>query len=114
MRQKNIDLPEFIKDTFKTEFGVFPSETFFGGIKKEGIDILLKKNKLIWFKREIVGGSEVYNEGTIVYGTNKIHIYFKKNEDELVYKVLILSDAKGDDSLIQILINGLKQYLVLI
>ena len=114
MKQVNVELPNCVLDIFKSDFGVDPSETFVGNIKKDGIDILLKKNETIWFKRIISSGIELYNEGLIKYGTNKLYIYFNKNEDESIYKLVILSVGKSDDATLKILINGLKQYLTLI
>lgn len=114
MKQTSIELPECVIETFKNDFGLVPSETFVGNIKKDGIDILLKKNEVIWFKRIISSDMELYEEGLIKYGANKLYIYFNKNEEELIYKLSILSVGKSDDSTLKILINGLKQYLTLI
>jgi hypothetical protein len=114
MKKNNIELPECAIEIFKKEFETHPSETFVGNIKKDGIDILLKKNEVVWFKRMISSGIELYGEGLIKYGTNKLYIYFNKNEDESIYKLSILSVGKSDDATLKILINGLKQYLTII
>jgi hypothetical protein len=114
MKQTSVELPECVIDIFKNDFGLVPSETFVGNIKKDGIDILLKKNEVVWFKRMISSGIELYGEGLIKYGTNKLYIYFNKNEDESIYKLSILSVGKSDDATLKILINGLKQYLTII
>lgn len=114
MKQINIELPLCVIERFKNDFGVHPSETFVGNVKKDGIDVLLKKNDVLWFKRMINSNIELYDEGLIQYGTNRMYIYFNKNDDESIYKLVVLSIGKNEEPILKILINGLKQYLTII
>ncbi len=114
MKDINFDIPDNVLEIFKKHFEFIPSETFVGGVKKEGVDILLKKNELVWFKRFTNSNIEIYKEGIVKYGTNNVYIYFNKNEDESIYKLVILSNGIKDDITLKILINGLKSYFTVV
>lgn len=114
MNQQNNEIPDHIKDHFFRKYEKYPSQTDFGSIKKDGIDLLLKKNEIIWYKRELCQNQELYNEGVVEYGNNKIHIYFKRSEGGTSYRLIILTIGTKEDNTLKMLINGLKPYLNLI
>lgn len=111
MNKLNNEIPEHINDQFLKQFGQYPSQTDIISIKKDGVDLLLKKNEIIWYKRVIYENNEVYDEGVIGYGNNRIYIYFKRFVGGTAYRLSILTVGIKDDVTLKMLINGLKPYL---
>jgi hypothetical protein len=114
MNQLNNEIPDHINEQFLKQFGQFPSQTTVSVIKKEGVDTLIKKNEILWYKRQIHQGVEIYDEGVVGYGTNRMYIYFKRSEGALSYKLTILTVGTKDDNTLLMLINGLKPYFNII
>jgi len=114
MNQSNLELPDCVIEIFKKDFEVIPSETFIGSIKKDGIDLIVKKNEILWYKKVIHQNQEILNEGVVGYGAHRMYIYFKRDEGGSSYRLTILTVGSKDDITLKMLINGLKPYLYII
>lgn len=86
-------LPEHVFERYKTIFKKEqkPSIIKTRNIIKDGIDILITKNKLLWSFSIYDNGYE-HIEGIVHWGSNDVYVYFKKLENENTYKLYIISD----------------------
>jgi hypothetical protein len=76
----------------------------------EAVNVLTKKNKIVWFNKLFDDGENIIREALIDYSSgNKIMIYVKVKEKEKVYKLVILSSEEGGVN-VDFLLKGLNKF----
>jgi hypothetical protein len=103
--EENI-IPEHVINRFLNKNSNYPNIVRTRNITLDGINVLIEKNNLEW-TNSIYDKGYTYIEGLVVWGKSKTFIYFKKNENELTYKIHILTE---DISKIDMLLIGLNKY----
>ena len=107
--KKDFILPNYITEIYDSSFTILPSIIQTKNITKEGIDELIKKNKLVWY-RKFFDGNHLFNlEGLLMYGTKMDMIYYEKVGGESVYTLYILTNGENDE-MISFLIKSLNKF----
>ena len=107
--EKNI-VPVHVIDSFIKKYDLFPCFTQTRNITVEAINVLTKKNKMIWFSKVFDGQNTHIKEALIDYSTNyKIMIYVKSKESEKIYKLIILS-LEDSGVNVDFLLKGLNKF----
>lgn len=104
--EENI-LPDNVIHLYVKKHENYPCITRTKNITNEGLNILFKNNKKIWYDKFNLLDLIIDLEGVIEYGN--LMIYYKKNKDEYVYRIYILNEGVEDQTY-TFLINGLKKY----
>ncbi len=103
------DLPENVIEIFSKKFDNYPCITKTRNVTSSAIDLLTKKNKILWYISYCDETSTQKIEGVILYSeVNKILIYFKKVELENVYNIKIMSEVDSEMS-VSLLVKGLNK-----
>jgi hypothetical protein len=108
--RKEFKIPEHIIDIFKKKYELYPCFIKTRNVVEGGIDVLTKKNKIVWFDK-IFDGKNTHIKGALIdYSvSNKIMIYVKAKESEKVYELVILSSDESGVS-VDLLLKGLNKY----
>jgi len=99
-----------IIEMYKNSFPeiLYPNIVKTKNITKEGLDLLINKNKLYWSYSKYYDNVFDYMDGVITWGNNnKVMINFKKIENSLCYGIIILTD---DLENISLLLMGLNKF----
>lgn len=107
----NSDIPNHVFERYKIELKdeKYPNIIRTRNITKKGIDTLIEKNNLIWFKSVFLNEIE-FLEGVVQYGKQKVYIYFKQLENDTTYKIFILT---SDLNSIELLLIGLNKFFTI-
>jgi hypothetical protein len=102
-------IPDHVFDTFKNNFKTesHPNIIRTRNITKDGLDILINKNKVLWSSTIYDVGEFNYVAGTVKWGSNEVLVYFEKIINETTYKLFILT--LNIDS-ISMLLSGLNKF----
>jgi hypothetical protein len=100
-------IPKFVIDMYKEKYSSVPSLTQTQNILATGLQVLIEKNKKLWFDRIKHSDFIIEKKGLIEYGD--MMIYYERNKDENIYKIFILSNTESEEN-INLLIVGLKKY----
>jgi len=105
-------IPDHVFDTFENNFKTesHPNIIRTRNITKDGLDILINKNKVLWSSTIYDVGEYNYIAGTVKWGTNEVLVYFEKVTDNSTYKVFILTT---DLNHINMLLIGLNKYFTI-
>jgi len=107
--EKNI-VPDHVVDIFNKKYEVFPCFTQTRNVTLEAINVLTKKNKMVWFSKVFDGQNTYIREALIDYSTNyKIMVYAKTKESEKIYKLIIMSSEDSGVNL-DLLLKGLNKF----
>ena len=107
--EKNI-VPDHIVDFFIKKYELYPCFTKTRNVIYGAVDVLTKKNKILWFNRLYDGSESILREALIDYSTNyKIMIYVKMKDNEKVYKTVILSSEDSGVN-VDLLLKGLNKF----
>jgi len=103
--------PFYVYETYENLFEtkLRPNVVKTKNVTIEGLITLISKGNIIW-SNSIYDKKHIYTEGVIRWSKNKILIYFEKIENELTYKICILTD---DLPKIDILIVGLNKFFTI-
>jgi hypothetical protein len=103
-------VPDHIVDIFSKKHEIYPCFTQTRNVTYGAIDVLTKKNKIVWFNRLFDGSEVVIREALIDYSSNyKIMIYVKMKENERIYKLVILSSEESGVN-VDLLLKGLNKF----
>ena len=110
--ENNKLIPDHVFETFKNKFKTetYPNIIRTKNITKDGLDILLNKNKVLWSSTVYDHSEFNYIEGNIWWGSNEVLIYFEKIENDSTYKVFILTT---DLNKINMLLMGLNKFFTI-
>lgn len=105
-------IPDHVFDTFENNFKTesHPNIIRTRNITKDGLDILINKNKVLWSSTIYDVGEYNYIAGTVKWGTNEVLVYFEKVTDNSTYKVFILTT---DLNHINMLLIGLNKFFTI-
>jgi hypothetical protein len=105
-------IPDHVFETFKNNFktDTYPNIIRTRNIIKDGLDILINKNKVLWSSTIYDSGVFNYISGTVKWGTNEVLVYFEKVTDNSTYKVFILTTDLNDTNMLLI---GLNKYFTI-
>ena len=107
---KKTILPEHIIDFFIKKHDSYPCITQTRNVKSNAIELLTKKNKIIWFYNHFNGEQTILKDGLIDYSsTYKIMVYVSMVENEKVYKLFIISTTENQLN-IDLLLKGLNKF----
>jgi len=106
-----IKVPEHVFERYKEvfNFNYLPNIVRTKNITKDGLDILISKNNLIW-STSIFTDDYNYIEGMVTWGKEKVLIYFKRVDNDNSFIIFLLTDTL--DSL-TLLIKGLNKYFTI-
>jgi hypothetical protein len=101
-------IPDHVFNTFKNNFKteIYPNIIRTRNITKDGLNILITKNKVLW-SSTIYDGEFNYISGTVKWGGNEVLVYFEKIVNETSYKLFILT---LDVDSIKLLLSGLNKF----
>lgn len=103
-------IPDFIIKMYQDTFDVYPSITQTSNVIMGGIELLTKKNKLVWYYNLYIKNQEFIKEALIEYNpTHKIMVYISAIDVERVYRLYILSITESKNN-VDILLNGLNKF----
>lgn len=105
-------IPDHVFETFKNNFktDIYPNIIRTRNITKEGSDILINKNNVLWSSTVYDNGVFNYIAGTVKWGSNRVLVYFEKVTDNTTYKVFILTTDLDDANMLLI---GLNKYFTI-
>ncbi len=105
-------IPDHVFETFRNKFKTetYPNIIRTRSITKDGLDILINKNKVLWSSTVYDYSEFKYIEGNIWWGNYDVLIYFKKIENDSTYKVFILTT---DLNQISMLLMGLNKFFTI-
>jgi hypothetical protein len=107
--EKNI-VPDHIIDIFLKKYELYPSFTQTRNVTVDAINVLTKKNKIVWFSKVFDGQNTFIKEALIDYsGTYKIMVYIKSKENEKIYKLIIMS-VENSGANVDLLLKGLNKF----
>lgn len=111
MKEKEeFEIPNHVIDIFSKKYEMYPCITQTRNVIYSAIELLLKKNKLIWFNNLSDGEKTILREGVIDYSTTyKIMIYCSKIQNEQIYKLFIFSTTENKINL-DLLLKGLNKF----
>ena len=103
------EIPNHIFDRYRSinKFEFYPNIVRTKNIIRDGVDVLIKKNKLLWTNSNY-DKRYIHNEGLIVWGGE--FLYFKKLDNDTTYKLYILTQ---DITKVEMLIFGLNKYFTI-
>jgi hypothetical protein len=108
--KKDFKVPDHIIDIFKKKYESYPCITQTRNVTSDAIEVLTKKNKILWFNKYFDGVSNIIKEGVIDYSTTyKIMVYIKSKEREKIYNLYALSTNESDVNL-NLLLKGLNKF----
>ena len=108
--KKDFKVPDHIIDIFKKKYELYPCFIKTRNVIEGGIEILTKKNNIIWFDKIFDGKNTHIKEALIDYSVNnKIMVYVKSKESEKVYELVVLSNQDSGVS-VDLLLKGLNKY----
>jgi hypothetical protein len=103
-------VPDHIIDFYSEKYQFYPCFTQTKNVIAEAVNVLTKKNKIVWFNKLFNGNENTIREALIDYSSNyKIMIYVKSKEKENVYKLVILSSEDGGVN-VDFLLKGLNKF----
>lgn len=107
--EKNI-VPNHIVDIFIKKYESYPCFTQTRNVTLEAINVLTKKNKMVWFSKVFDGQNMYIRESLIDYSNKyKIMVYVKSKESEKIYKLIILS-LEDSGVNVDFLLKGLNKF----
>ena len=107
--EKNI-VPDHVVDIFNKKYELYPCFTQTRNVIHGAVDVLTKKNKILWFNKLYNGSESILREALIDYSTNyKIMVYIKMRGNEKVYKTIILSSEDSGVN-VDLLLKGLNKF----
>ena len=108
--KKPFKIPDHVIDIFSKKYEMYPCITQTRNVIYSGIELLLKKNKLIWFNNLSDGETTILREGLIDYSsTYKMMIYVSIVGNEKIYKLFIFSTTENKNNL-DLLLKGLNKF----
>ena len=109
--EEKYKIPDYVINIYKKLFDteLYPNIVKTKNITQEGIENVINKGNLIWSKSCYIN-KYIFIEGVTTWSKNKVAIYFEKLENELTYKIIILTD---DLSNIDILLVGLNKFFTI-
>jgi hypothetical protein len=109
MEEKTL-IPEYIITLYEKKYNAYPSFMQTKNVTVGAIDVLTKKNKILWFNDFSDGTIIIKNEGLVNYSDNhSIAVYYKRIESESVYKLYIMSTTENTN-MVLLLIKGLTKF----
>jgi hypothetical protein len=106
--EKNI-VPDHIVDIFIKKYELYPCLVQTRNVTVEAIDVLTKKNKMLWFYK-VYNNEFFIKQALIDYSSlYKIMVFVDSKENEKVYKLFILSSNDSGTN-IDLLIKGLNKF----
>jgi hypothetical protein len=107
--ENNKLIPDHVFETFRDKFKTktYPNIIRTRNITKDGLNILIDKNKVVWSFTVYYDDEFNYIEGNVLWGSNDVLIYFEKIVNETTYKLFILT---LDIDNIKMLLSGLNKY----
>ena len=78
-------------------------------ITLEGLETLINKGTLLW-SSSFYDIRHIYNEGLIRWSKNKVAIYFIRENEEKLFKLIILTE---DLNVINLLLSGLNKFFTI-
>ncbi len=107
--EKNI-VPEHVLDIFVKKYEQFPCFIQTRNVTVDAINVLTKKNKMVWFSKVFDGQNTLIKEALIDYSsTYKIMVYVKSKESEKIYKLIIMSSEDSGVN-VDLLLKGLNKF----
>ena len=107
--EKNI-VPEHVLDIFVKKYEQFPCFIQTKNVTVDAINVLTKKNKMVWFSKVFDGQNTLIKEALIDYSsTYKIMVYVKSKESEKIYKLIIMSSEDSGVN-VDLLLKGLNKF----
>lgn len=109
MSDKNL-VPNHIIDIYEKKYNVYPCLTQTKNVTVGAIEVLTKKNKILWFNHFTDGNDVIKNEGLVNYSdTHSVSVYYKRFENGGHYKLIILSTCENIN-VVLLLIKGLTKF----
>jgi len=107
--KKEFKIPDHVINTYIKKYEQYPCITQTKNVTFDAIDVLTKKNKMLWFYK--VYNNEFYIKKVLIDYSSlyKIMIFVDSKENEKVYKLFILSSNDGGTH-IDLLIKGLNKF----
>ena len=107
--EKNI-VPDHVVDIFNKKYELYTCFNQTRNVIHGAVDVLTKKNKILWFNKLYNGSESILREALIDYSTNyKIMVYIKMRGNEKVYKTIILSSEDSGVN-VDLLLKGLNKF----
>lgn len=104
-------IPDHVFKTYKHKFNLelYPNIVRTRNITKEGLDLLISKNILLW-SQSIYTDTYNYIEGIITWGKENVIVYFKRVDNDNSFNIFILNDKQES---INLLLKGLNKYFTI-
>jgi hypothetical protein len=109
---KTYFIPDDVKKIVEDKLIIKPSTLETGFFSLDGLDTILKNNKLIWSNRELKNGFSIYKNGIIKFKSSDIMLYFTKRNNESSYKFFFMCEEKSMDS-VMFYVNKIDKYKLL-
>jgi hypothetical protein len=107
---KDIEIPKHIIDTYVKTHDLYPCITKTRNVISDAIELLTKKNKVVWFYDINNGERTIPKDGLIDYNsTYKIMVYFSMIDKERTYKLFIFSTTENKLN-VDLLLKGLNKF----
>jgi hypothetical protein len=108
--KKEFKIPDHVIDAYIKKYDQYPCITQTKNVIYSGIELLLKKNKLLWFNNFSDGENTLLREGLIDYSsTYKMMIYVSMVRNEKLYRNFIFSTTENKNNL-DLLLKGLNKF----
>lgn len=108
--KKDFKVPDHVINSYIEKYGQYPCITQTKNVIYSGIELLLKKNKLLWFNNFSDGENTILREGLIDYSsTYKMIIYISIVKNEKIYRNFILSTTEYKNNM-DLLLKGLNKF----
>ena len=108
--KKEFKIPDHVIDAYINKYEQYPCITQTKNVIYSGIELLLKKNKLLWFNNFSDGENTLLREGLIDYSsTYKMMIYVSMVRNEKLYRNFIFSTTENKNNL-DLLLKGLNKF----
>ena len=109
VKETIIEPPDLVFEIYKTKNELIPSIIETEYYTRDALQVMLKKNNLLWSNKKFNGYETVYNEGLIEFNETTTLFYFVRKIDEDTYKFFCLCEESSTDSIV-FYINQLKKY----
>jgi hypothetical protein len=108
--KKDFQIPQHIIDLYVKKYEEYPCITQTRNVISNAIEVLTKKNKILWFYNIYDNETTILKDGVIDYSANyKIIVYFSMLEKEKTYKLFILSTTENKVN-VDLLLKGLNKF----
>lgn len=108
--KKEFKIPDHVINTYIKKYEQYPCITQTRNVIYSGVELLLKKNKLLWFNNFSDGENTLLREGLIDYSsTYKMMVYVSMVKNEKLYRNFIFSTTENKNNL-DLLLKGLNKF----